>query len=97
LCSNSEGSSNSILEYMAAGLAVAGTDIPSMREALSTENHAFLAPPGDAEVLAARILELSADKELRARLGVANRRRAETQFSPQRMCEDTVEVITSGL
>lgn len=97
LCSNSEGSSNSVLEYMAARLAVAGTDIPSMREALSMENHAFLAPPGDAEVLAARILELSADKELRARLGVANRRRAETEFSPRRMCEETVEVITSGL
>lgn len=97
LCSNSEGSSNSVLEYMLASLAVAGTDIPSMREALSTENHAFLAPSGDAEVLAARILELSANRELRTRLGIANRRRAEREFSPRRMCEETMEVITSGI
>src|SRR5947209_8087582 len=89
LCSNSEGSPNSVIEYMAAGLSVAGTDIPAMREVLSAENHASLAPRGDAEALAARVLELAADEEKRARLGAANRRRAEAEFSPRRMCEET--------
>jgi len=97
LCSNSEGSPNSVIEYMAAGLSVAGTDIPAMREVLSAENHASLAPRGDAEALAARVLELAADEEKRARLGAANRRRAEAEFSPRRMCEETLAVIADGL
>lgn len=96
-CSNSEGSPNSVLEYMAAELAVAGTDIPPMREALSSENHALLAPPGDAEVLAEHIVKLAMDHELRARLGTLNRRRVEAEFSPRRMCEETLDVIISGL
>jgi glycosyltransferase involved in cell wall biosynthesis len=96
-CSNSEGSPNSVLEYMAAGLAVAGTDIQPMREALGTENHALLAPRGEAEALAAHILKLATDHELRARLGALNRRRAEAEFSSRRMCEETLDVIISGL
>jgi glycosyltransferase involved in cell wall biosynthesis len=96
LCSNSEGSPNSVLEYMKAGLAVAGTDIPGIREALSSENHAFLAPPGDAETLAERFLELAADVEVRARLGATNRQRIEANFSPRRMCEETLAIIVKG-
>jgi glycosyltransferase involved in cell wall biosynthesis len=96
LCSNSEGSPNSVLEYMAAGLAVAGTDIPAMREVLSFQNHAFLAPPRNAEALAERILELAADKMVRARLGAANRERIETEFGPRRMCEETLAIIVKS-
>ena len=96
-CSNSEGSPNSVLEYMAGHLAVAGTDIPPMREALSIENHALLAPPGDAEALAAHIVELALDHKLRQRLGAFNRRRVEAEFGPRRMCEETFDVITDGL
>jgi glycosyltransferase involved in cell wall biosynthesis len=96
-CSNSEGSPNSVLESMAAGLAIAGTDIPAMREALSAENHALLAPAKDAASLAACILKLASDAEVRARLGAANRRRVEAEFSPRRMCVETLEVIAGGL
>jgi glycosyltransferase involved in cell wall biosynthesis len=96
-CSNSEGSPNSVLECMAAGLAVAGTDIPAMREALSPEGYVLLAPPKDAEALAARILEIAGSKEMRARLGAANRLRVEEEFSTRRMCEETLAVIMGGL
>ncbi|HEX5707138.1 MAG TPA: glycosyltransferase [Pyrinomonadaceae bacterium] len=97
LCSNSEGSPNAVLEYMAAALPVAATDIPAMREVLDAENHALLAAPLDAEVLASKILELAGDAELRARLGARNRRRVEEEFSPRRMCEATLGVIAEGL
>ncbi len=82
---------------MAGHLAVAGTDIPPMREALSIENHALLAPPRDAEALAAHIVELALDHKLRERLGAFNRRRVEAEFCPRRMCEETFDVITDGL
>jgi len=82
---------------MAAGLAVAGTDIPGVREALSPDSHRFLAPVGDTEALADRILKLASDGEERARLGAANRLRVETEFSPQRMCEQNVALIVDTL
>lgn len=97
LCSNSEGSPNSVLEYMAAGLPVAGTDIPAMREVLTTNNHALLAPVGDHAALAARIIELAFDHELRARLGKDNRNRVEGTFGVRRMCEETTSIIVNGL
>lgn len=97
LCSNSEGSPNSAIEYMAAGLPVTGTDIPAMREVMDAESHRWLAPPRDANALAARIVGLASDAELRKRLGAINRARAESAFSPQRMCEETRAVIVKGL
>ena len=42
-----EGMPNGVLECMAAGLAVAGTDIPGIREAVGPENYPLLAPVGD--------------------------------------------------
>ncbi len=96
-CSNSEGSPNAVLECMAAALPLAATNIPAMREALHEENHRLLAPPGDAEALASKILELAGDAGLRARLGALNRRRIEEEFSPRRMCEATLSVISEGL
>jgi len=97
LCSNSEGSPNSVLEYMAAELAVTGTDIPGMREALSPENHLLLAPPENPRILAAHIVELATDRRLRERLGSANHRRVLAEFGPRRMCLETMEVIVGGL
>ena len=95
--SHTEGCPNGVLESMAAGLAVAGTDIPGIREAVGPDGYPFLAPPGDAEALADRILELAMDPELRAKLGAANHRRIELEFSSQRMCEDTVALLSKAL
>jgi glycosyltransferase involved in cell wall biosynthesis len=95
--SRSEGSPNGVLECMAAGLAVAGTDIIGISEAVGPSGQPYLAPPGDAESLADRILKLAADPALRARLGAANRLRIETEFSPKRMCEQVLALMVEGL
>lgn len=92
-----EGCPNGVLECMAAGLAVAGTDIPGIREAVGPNGYPFLAPPGDAEALADRIVELAVNQELRAELGTANRHRIEMEFSPHRMCEEMVDLLSIGL
>jgi glycosyltransferase involved in cell wall biosynthesis len=70
--SRSEGLGRGATEPMYAGLPVAGTDIPGIREAVGDAGAAFLAPPGDAAALADRIVRLAADPELRAQVGRAN-------------------------
>ena len=96
-CSRSEGSPNSVLEYMAAGLPVIGTDIPAMREGLPAASHGLLAAVGDSQTLASHIARLAEDEALRAQLGQLNRQRIETEFTPAKMCEETVSVIEEML
>ena len=72
LSSRSEMLPHALLEPMAVGLAVAGTDVPGIREAMGEPGEAYLAPPGDARALAEKILLLARDPELRARVGSAN-------------------------
>lgn len=91
--SRSEGCPNGVLECMAAGLAVAATDIESIREV--TGDQKFLAPPGDAVRLAQIILELAADPDTRTSIGAANQTRIKARYNAQRMCEDTVSLLTT--
>jgi glycosyltransferase involved in cell wall biosynthesis len=95
--SRSEGCPNGVLESMAAGLAVVGTDCPGIREAVGEEGGPWLAPAGDAEAMAERILRLAVDAESRARLGAANRRRIETQFTLERLNADLATLLPSAL
>jgi glycosyltransferase involved in cell wall biosynthesis len=70
--SRSECLGRGATEPMFAGLAVAGTDIPGIREAVGEAGESFLAAPGDAAGLAEAILRLAGDPDLRARVGAAN-------------------------
>jgi len=92
LSSRSEGCPNGVLECMAAGLAVVGTDIEGIREVAGEK---FLAPPGDAERFAKIILELAVDSGLRATIGAANQSRIKQRYNAERMCEDTVALLLS--
>ena len=82
LSSESEGFSNSLLEYMATGLPTVATDVGGNREALGEEG-GILVPPGDAGALAAAIQALVGDPEKRARLSNCARERAIRLFSAQ--------------
>jgi glycosyltransferase involved in cell wall biosynthesis len=73
LTSHSEGCSNAVLEYMAAGLATALSDIPANRS-LTPEG---LFAAGDAASLARWLEQLAVQPELAAALGERNRQRAE--------------------
>jgi glycosyltransferase involved in cell wall biosynthesis len=81
LCSRSEGMSNAVLEYMAAGRAVVATRVGANGELIEDGVHGLLVPPGDVGALAAAVRRLVEDPPLRARLGAAARRRAERQYS----------------
>jgi glycosyltransferase involved in cell wall biosynthesis len=56
LCSSAEGFSNSLLEYMLAGLPIVATDVGGNREALNGAG--ILVPPGNPEQLATAIESL---------------------------------------
>ncbi|MCL7411968.1 MAG: glycosyltransferase family 4 protein [Methanosarcinaceae archaeon] len=92
-----EGCPNGVLECMAAGLPVVGTDIPGIREAIGMDNYPFLAPIEDYEGLANRIIEFALNSKLCTKVGSMNRQRIEIKFNPQRMCKETIELISRGL
>lgn len=82
LSSRSEGLSNSVLEYMAAGLPVVATDVGGIGEAVLEGETGYLVPPGDPEALAERIVSLLIDPARARRLGEMGRERASRSFSP---------------
>lgn len=89
----SEGCPNGVLESMAAGLAVAGTDIDQIRSVLGRAGLQFLTPPRNDEALASAILKLANDSDLRVTIGAENQRRVNEHYAATRMCERTVALL----
>jgi glycosyltransferase involved in cell wall biosynthesis len=83
LPSHSEGMSNAVLEYMAAGRAVVATDVGANRTVL--RDAGAVVPAGDDAGLAAAIGGLLADPPRAARLGAEARRRAEAEYGRDAM------------
>lgn len=76
-----EGMPVSVMEAMATGLPVVGTDVPGIRELVVDGDTGFLAPGRDPAALAERIERLARDASLRFRMGEAGRRRVMTEFA----------------
>jgi glycosyltransferase involved in cell wall biosynthesis len=81
-----EGFGIAALEAMALGIPVVASDVGGLREIIVDGETGFLVSPKSPGRLAARIRELAADSELRARLGQAGRERAAKYFSREREC-----------
>ena len=92
--SRSEGCPNGVLECMAAGLAIAATDIEGVREVMGSSE--LLAPVGDAAALSRTILTLAADPAMCLILGAQNRKRIIEKYDARRMCEQLVEIIVGA-
>ncbi len=92
-----EGCPNGVLEGMAAGLAVVGTDIAGLHDAVGPAGGACLAPPKDEVAFARHVVTLALDPQLRHRLGELNRERVLTEFAPERMAARMSEIIGSQL
>ena len=74
----------SILEAMAYGKPVIGSDIGGIPELVLHGETGLLFPPGDHVSLRSRLLELMENSEMRHRFGAAGRKRAEEHFSLER-------------
>ena len=80
-----------LVEAMAAGLPVAGSDIAGYREVVRGGVEGLLSRPGDAAALADSALSLLTDPSLRGRLREAALQRAD-RFRWERVAEEVEEV-----
>lgn len=85
LSSMSESFSNSILEYMAAELAVVCTDVGGAKEAIEDGLNGFIVDPGDYEKMARKLITII-ENDLFLEMGRQGRLKAERLFS----CEQCV-------
>jgi glycosyltransferase involved in cell wall biosynthesis len=66
---SSDGTPQSVLEALACGLVPVLSDIPALRDWVEHEREALFVPPGDTAALAAAIVRLLTEGDLRTRLG----------------------------
>jgi len=99
LASDTEQLPMALLEAMASSLPVVATTVGDVPQALPPEQHELLVPPGEgaAAGIAARLRDLLAEPARRRRLGQANRRRVEAEYSFAQMAGAYEEVYRAAL
>lgn len=85
LSSDSEQAPISVIEAMAAGLAVASPAVGDVAAMLGPANQPYVTPPGDEAALAAALSELADAPRLRKAIGMENRARARAEFGEETM------------
>ncbi|MEO7246959.1 MAG: glycosyltransferase family 4 protein [Novosphingobium sp.] len=85
LSSDSEQFPLSVVEAMAAGLAVASPAVGDVAHMVAEANLPFIVPSAPDGLLAEAIEHLAGDPALRARLGAANQKRARAEFDEAQM------------
>jgi glycosyltransferase involved in cell wall biosynthesis len=80
LPSHAEGLAMSVLEGLSYGLPVITTPVGAHTEVIEPEVSGLFVPAGDVEALTAALVRVNDDPALRARLGVAARRRFLEKF-----------------
>lgn len=85
LPSHSEGMSNALLEYMAAGRAIVATDVGANAKLVRHRREGWIAPDSKPESLADAITELLNDPTFAQRMASAARSRAESEYSREAM------------
>jgi L-malate glycosyltransferase len=92
LTSVTEGLGTSLLDAMAAEKPVVATRVGGIPEVVVDGETGFLAAAHDHATLAARIVRLLRDGDLRARVGAAGLARVRAHFSVERMIAGTLDV-----
>ncbi len=97
LSSDSEQFPISVVEAMAAGLAVVSPAVGDVRQIVAAENLPLVTPPGDEAALAAALRTAAADPALRLAIGSANRARAAADYGEAAMIDAYRAVYASAL
>ena len=99
LCSTQEygeGISNSVLEYMAAGLVAITTDTGGMHEVIDDGENGYLVKEKDARSIVDIVIQLRENPELMSRLRANARKTIGSKFSYEKNIE-SLKKIYSGL
>lgn len=89
LCSESEGMSNAILEYMAAALPVVVTDIDGNRELIEDRVNGRLVPVHDPQALAEALIQLLDDTAGAAQMGKRSLQKIAADFQLENVIKKT--------
>ena len=96
LSSREEGLGSSIIEAMAAGLPVVGTDAGGIPELIQNNFNGFITPRESPEPLADALLKLAGDAELRRRFS-ANSLARSRDYSSVKMAQETLKLYEKTL
>ncbi len=88
LTSDSEGFSNSILEYMAAGIPTVATNAGGNRELIDNNIDGFLVPSDNPQLTADAIVKLINDEKLRVMMGNSSKQKVHQRFSLDKMIKN---------
>jgi glycosyltransferase involved in cell wall biosynthesis len=97
LCTFTEGISNSVMEYMAAGKPVVVTHGGGSSELIIDGEHGFLVPASDPKAVARRLEFLLDHPSDAQRMAAAGRSRVEEMFSVSRLAENTLRMYREVL
>ena len=95
LASRREGLPKSLLEAAACARPMIATDTPGCREIAIEGETALTVPVDDAEALAAAMIRMAEDAEMRSRFGKRARELVEAKFSSARIGEEIVALYRS--
>lgn len=97
LSSKSEGFSNAILEYMAAGRPVVATDVGGAAECIVEKETGYLVPAGCPQSMAERIISILSDQARSRAMGEQGRRLVEDRFSKRVQLDRTQQLYSELL
>ncbi|MCW8931861.1 MAG: glycosyltransferase family 4 protein, partial [Gammaproteobacteria bacterium] len=92
LCSESEGLSNAIMEYMAHQKPVICSDVGGNGELVEHGNNGFLYPMGDVNTLAKYLVSLLQDTQQAETFGANGFEKIMNVFSVEQMIENTLNI-----
>jgi glycosyltransferase involved in cell wall biosynthesis len=94
LSSRNEGTPVALIEALAAGRPVVGTNVGGVRFVVEEDQSGYLVPPDDPDALAERLKQLLADPALRARMGEYGRAHVRERFGARRLVADMRALYT---
>jgi glycosyltransferase involved in cell wall biosynthesis len=89
LSSHSEGLSNAVIEYMAAGLPVVCTDVGGNPELIKDDVNGYVVPVSDSESMAAAMIRLLSNRGRAREMGMRGRALADELFDVSKCIERT--------
>ncbi|TAK07834.1 MAG: glycosyltransferase [Candidatus Manganitrophaceae bacterium] len=95
LTSFNEGLPIGLIEAMAAGLPVVGTDVGGIRDLITPNKNGFLVAPADVEGLKKALLLLIQDESMRKKLGQESRQSAFRDYSLDRCIQNYQNLFLS--